>query len=634
MKIITVVPLKKSVWRDNLSYFTAQDIPPGSLVNVPVRKGEIDALVVDSREASNLKGELKTALWQLRKLNKVKKLKFFDPAFIAAASLTADYYATGIGAVIKSVTPQAVLDNLPETKIAPSKATEMNLTEIVAIQEPDEERLTRYRSLIREAFAKKQSVYLCLPSSAEIENLVEPLSKGIANYVLVGHGQLTKREQLNFWQKALTSAHPLLILATPLFLALPRPDIATLIIERENSPAYRSFYRPFIDWRFLAENLARQREIRLVLGDNTLRSETIYRLGKNEITPLGPIKYRLPATTPSQIITLAEGKKNDWQQALSEKLKDQIENIFDQKERTFIYSGRRGLTPLTVCRDCGTVVACDICQSPLAIHQGHRLNISSRQFDHLFICHKCGQLVEIEDNCAKCHGQRLTLIGFGVEKIIEELTASLPTAPIFRLDSDSVKNNKKAGEVIKQFKKTPGAILVGTELARRQLTEPLDNIIVAGVDAWLTRPDWRASEKLFSILAELKLLATKRFIIQTRQPAEKIFSYITTGNLIDFYRDELAERRELGYPPFKVLIKISLAGKPAEIKKEMTKLESALAHWEPLVYPSLTKDVNGQTVINLLIRRPAAKWPDPELLKILKNLPQAFSVKVDPESVL
>lgn len=614
--------------RDNLSYFTAQDAPLGSLVQAPVRGQQIIALVIESREASDLKSELKTADWQLRKLTKIKKVNYFDSDFMAAASLTADYFASPMGPIIKATIPQAILDELPETKTVIQAPLEKTLAEINAIQEPDEERLARYKSLIREAFAKRQSVYLCLPTNADINRMIEPLKKGIENYVLVGHGQLGKKEQLDFWRKALTTEHPILVVGTPLFLSLPRADIRTIIIDRENSPAYKTIANPLIDWRFFIEQLARQKKIRLILGDSALRSETIYRLGKNEVTPLGSIKYRFTSNASSQIIPLASDKeKNSIIEATNERLRERIENALDNKEKVFIYSGRRGLTPLTICRDCGTVMTCDVCHLPLAIHQ-------TRLKERIFLCHKCGQLVEVEDECRNCRGQRLALVGFGAEKIAEELSQYFPQANIFRLDSDNVKTAKKAEEIVRQFNKTPNSILIGTELALNHISSQVDNIIVTNLDALLAMPDWRASEKLFTTLLRLKQLARKHFIIQTRQPEEKIFSYITSGNLIDFYRDEIAERQELGYPPFKVLIKISLAGHLPEIKKDIGKLETLLEKWHPLVYPNLTKNAKGLPVLNLLLRLSANAWPDPELSKILKSLPQTFTINVDPESVL
>lgn len=629
MKIVTVIPLKKNVWRDNLTYFTAQEAPLGSLAMVPVRGQQVLALIIDSREASDLKSELKTVDWQLRKVTKIKKANYFDPDFIKAAGLTANYFACTTGPIIKATIPQAILDELPEIEKIDRTPTEKILPEINAIQEPDKERLARYKSLIREAFAKKQSVFLCLPTSADINRIIEPLKKGIENYVIVGHGALNKKEQLEAWAKALTTTHPILFVGTPLFLSIHRKDITTIIIDRENSSSYKMMMRPFVDWRFFIEQVAKQKQIRLILGDSALRSETIYRLSKNEVNPLGSIKYRLPAEASSQIIPLVNEKdKSSILEATNERLRERIENALDNNEKIFIYSGRRGLAPLTICRDCGTVMTCEICHLPLTIHQ------TSRTKERVFICHKCGEIVEIEDDCRNCHGQRLAIIGFGVEKIIEELKTFFPKANLFRLDSDEVKTNKKAEEIFKQFKKTPNSILVGTEMAFNFIDEQIDNVIAVSIDAFLARPDWRASEKLFTTLLRLKQLAKKHFIIETRQPEEKIFSYVTSGNLIDFYRDEIAERQELGYPPFKVLIKISLAGSLTEIKKEISKLESLLSKWKPLVYPDLTKNLKGLPVINLLLRLPASIWPEPEILKILKSLPPIFTINVDPESVL
>lgn len=629
MKIITVIPLKKGAWRDNLTYFTASEIPLGSIVTVPIRSQQTDALVVDSHEASELKSSLKTSDWQLRKVTKIKKTNYLDQTFINATKLTADYFIAQTGSIIKSLIPQAILDELPNIKnVELNSATEEIVTEILATQEPDESRLARYKSLIRESFAKKQSIFICLPTLTDIEKFFPILSKGIDNYVFIGHSGLSKKEQLNLWKKALETKHPILIIATPLFLSIPRQDISTIIIDRENSPAYKMNFRPFVDWRFFIEKLTQAKKIRLILGDSALRSETVYRLGKNEVSALGTIKYRFPTNASSQIIPLTGKDKDKILEATSEKLKERIENALDRKERFFIYSGRRGLTPLTICRDCGTVMECDFCHSPLSIHQSNKIN------EKIFICHKCGQIVEIEDECRVCHGQRLALVGFGVEKLIEEIKNRFPSSNIYRLDSDNTKTPKKAQEIVQQFYKTPGAILVGTELALNYLPEKIDNIAVVSLDSLLAMPDWRASEKLFSLLLRLKQLANKNFIIQTRQPEEKIFSYITEGNLIDFYRDEISERQQLGYPPFKVLIKISLAGKGIEIKKEMTKLIKLLDKWRPLAYPNLNKDLKGQDILNLLIRLPSSDWPDQELLKILKVLPPNFLINVDPESVL
>jgi len=627
MKIVSVIPISKGVWRDSLSYFTAQEVAIGSLVSIPIKNKNIDGLVIAEKAAKDLKTQIKKTDFGWRKINRVKKANYFSAEFIEAANLTAEYYAVHPGQVIKSLVPQVILDKLPDVKLPNWQDPREKITaEILAVQEPDEERLSFYKSLIRESFAKKQSVFLCLPTLPDILRVVPLISKGIEQYVITLHGGLAKNQLLNLWKKVLGISHPVLIIATPLFLSLPRADITTLILEKENSSAYKNFSRPYVDWRFFAEKLAEQKKIRLILSDIALRSETIYRLGRGELAPAGAIKYRVYSDIKQLLWPLVKKDKKDTSDILSslgERLLSQIENASDNNERFFILAGQRGLTPVTICNDCGLVMSCDVCHSALAIHRAP-----------IFLCHKCGQIVEIEDKCPNCGGNRLALLGLGTEKIEQEIKKSSPQINVFRLDSDSAKTATKAKEIISRFYASPGSVLIGTEMALNYLGEKIENIALVGLDHLFTKPDYRLGEKLFSELLRLRLLASKRLFIQTRNPKEKVFAYVLSGNLLDFYRDEIEERRELGYPPFKVLIKISREGKKEEIKKDLAQLEKALTEWQPINYPSFTKSIKGLSILNLLIKLPTASWPNKKLLAILKSLPPTFIIRVDPESVL
>jgi len=634
MKILDVIPINKGVWRDTLSYFTSQNINPGSIVSIPLKNQETDGLVISEEKVENLKSQIKTSDFGWRKINQIKKKDYFLPEFINAAKITADYFAVYPGQIIKVLIPQAILDNLSTLKNTtqltsnnkPAKAP----AEIFVLQQPDEERLLYYKSLIRESFAKKQSVFLCLPTVAEIERLSSLIDKGIGPYVIVLHSQLAKKQLVNLWEKALTIDHPILVIATPLFLSLPRADIATIIIDRENSSAYKNLSRPHADWRFFAEQLAQQKNIRLILGDIALRSEIIYRLGRGDLNSVATIKYRLSTENRQQIIPLLKDPKktNQPSTALAEALLEQIENARDQNQRFFIFTGQRGLTPLTVCKDCGLVASCDVCHSTLAIHKNNSSN------ERIFICHKCGQVVEIGDVCPRCRGSRFELLGSGSEKIEQEILEHWPDVSLFRLDSDTAKTAVKAREILQKFLNTPGSILIGTNLALNYLREKVENIAAVNLDAVFTLPDYRAGEKIFSHLLRLRLLASRRFFIQTRNPEEKVFSYVLAGSLLDFYRDEIEERRQLGYPPFKILIKISREGLARDIKKDIAQAEKILSAYEPIVYPSLARNAKGQPVLNILIRRPAAKWPDHDLINLIKSLSPIFIVNVDPESIL
>lgn len=323
MKIVSVIPLSKGIWRESLSYFTAQEVSLGSLVSIPIKNKTIDGLVVAEKAVKDLKTQIKKTDFIWRKINRIKKNGYFSPEFIKAANLTAEYYAVFSGQVIKSLIPQIILEKLPDLKLPKwDDPRGKILSEIMAIQEPDEERLSFYKSLIRESFAKKQSVFLCLPTLVDIERVSPLMVKGIEQYVVTLHGGLAKNQIILLWKKILSTPHPILIIATPLFLSLPRVDITTLIFEKENSSHYKNFSRPHVDWRFFAERLAEQKKIRLIFGDIALRSETIYRLGRGEIFPASAIKYRVYSDIRQVLWPSVKKNKGDEGDALNSLGKD------------------------------------------------------------------------------------------------------------------------------------------------------------------------------------------------------------------------------------------------------------------------------------------------------------------------
>lgn len=632
MKIVEVVPIAKGVFKNHLTYFSNQNISVGAMVEIPIKNKTVEAIVSKIKEAETLKTELKKSDFSIKKLGKIKSQNFFLPEFLKATAITADYFACTMGQIIKSLTPKAVLEEPEINRLADEEERDKIEThcEIQATQTPEDERWSFYKSLIRETFAKKQSVFWCLPNSSDVEKAENFITRGIEQYVITLHGKLPKREILARWKKILNSEHPVLIIATPLFLSLPQKNISLIFIDKENTASYKDLSRPFLDFRYFAENYARQRKIRLIFGDTVLRSETIYRLGRGEISGISPIKYRL-YTEAKQIIAKINTRDEERTNvdSLSRELVWLIENNREKNERLFIFSGRRGLAPLTICRDCQTVVTCDICHTPLVIHKKN----TERQSNRFFVCHRCSQIVEINDRCEVCGGSRLAVVGYGLEKLEEDAKNLFPDLKTFRLDSDTVNNSKKAWSIIEKFLSSPGSVLFGTELALSYLTEKIENIGVAGIDAFFALPDFRIAEKLFSLLFKLRSLANRRFLVQTNNPSEKLFENILAGNLLDFFREEIAERKKLGYPPFKTIVKITLNGHQEEVKLKMKKLAKNLEAYTPIAFPSLTEKHKGFEY-NLLLKLEPRDWPNNNLLKIFLSLPPEFVINVDPENIL
>jgi len=234
-------------------------------------------------------------------------------------------------------------------------------------------------------------------------------------------------------------------------------------------------------------------------------------------------------------------------------------------------------------------------------------------------------------------------LGIGLDLVARELLKALPATiaghpafKIFKLDSDYVKTPKQAISLLENFANTAGPILIGTEMALRYFRGKVENLAIVAIDSMFALPNYRINEKIFTVLTELRELATRRFLIQTRNLKTDLFDYALRGSLGEFQNQELSERKEYSYPPFRLFIKISLRGKATEVLPEMKMLEKKLAGYEFDVFPTTLGIPPKERKINILLRlrapgeNQAIKWPQKELVSILKYLPPKFIIDIDP----
>ncbi len=632
MKVVSVVPLTRAPLGAELTYFTAAEVVPGALVVVPVKNRQIDALVTKVTVVDNVKMAVKTANYPLRKVSQVKAKQFFLPPFLAAAHRAADYFAAELGPTIKHFVPQPIINEPdPKSKIVspppPSPVAGRDEKKVkidkLVLQESDAERHIHYKSLIREEFARGHSVFFCVPTVTDVERTAEIISKGIANYTVVLHHRLSASKLKSEWQHAVEMEHPILVIATPLFLSLPRHDWRALIVDQESSPAYKSLTRPFVDARKFTEFLAETLGAKLIFGDTVLRAETVYRTQRGDLLQLSPLKHHIASGADYHLIDLAKNKELSG--GVSHDLLALIDYARKQSEKVFIFSHRRGLSPIIVCQDCGQLVRCRRCAAPVVLHQ-----------QQIFLCHHCGDERQSDEMCRNCESWRLTELGTGIDQVAKAISTAFPDLPLAQLDSDSVKTSKQAEGIVRKFMASSGGVIIGTEMALYYLKERVENVAIAAIDSMLALPDFRTNERVFGLLSRLRGMASKRLVLQTRHPEHGLFDLGLKGQVLDFYRQEIAERKTFGYPPFTILIKISVTGRKQDVLPKVKHLADKFKDYEPDAYPSRHLSGNENYRGNILIRRKPEEWPEESLVTLLKHLGRAdeVTVDVDPADVL
>ncbi len=636
MKLLSVIPISRGINKESLSYFTGSDISVGSVVKVPLRKKIIPAIVISAEDVADVKAEIKNASFETRKVEKIKSSTLLSKEFMAAVSETAVFFASTSGSVLHSVVPKTIIEEADKIKCSIRELKGQRIHEKLVIQCDDEERYATYKSLIREEFAKGYSVFFCLPTIQDIKKALEKLSKGIEQYTFVLHSLLSQKEQLELWNKAANEEHPSLIICTGSFLGIPRNDIGTIIVDKENTRSYKSQSRPFVDMRNFAETLAEKIKAKIVFGDLLLRTETIYRHTEAEIFEVAPLKFRslttanlklinMRETLPGNIETGKEGKEPKFK-LFSDDLLNLIKDNQLNDENLFIFVARRGLFPSTVCADCGSLIRCNSCGAPTVLHKAPSENF--------FLCHRCGEHRSAMEKCNNCQSWRLSTFGIGIEAVEEELKERFPNIKIFKVDSDSASTHKKALDTMAKFYASPGSILLGTEMALLYLKDSVANTAVVSIDSFFSIPDFRVNEKVMNILLKIRAASSRNFLVQTRDIEQKILKYALAGNLADFYRDEIKERTSLAYPPFSIPIKITLQGDKKTVLAGMENLQKEMAPFEVDIFPAFIPIQKGKFSMHGLIKVKQGEWVDQELLNKLNSLSPSFTVNVDPESLL
>lgn len=621
MYVLECIPIARSAHKETLSYLSKEKISPGSIVEAPLRKQIVPALVLLCTDAKDIKSSIRTSDFALRRTQHTSTHAVLATSFVKAVSKTAEHFALYPGQAFSHLTPKHVLTT--ECK----KAKWLDVAQkkkrgAFILQAPDKERVSQYKKLIRESFNKKRSVFICVPSIQDGEHIYDFLRKGIEEYVLLLHGSISKKKLLESWIYALETQHPIVVIGTPMFLSLPRTDMATIIVEKESSDAYRTVSNPRVDTRTFIEYLAQEQNSTLIYGDSLLRLSILYRFKAKKLEALEKPIFR--SITPAHT-TLFDMTEENSSLVFHEHTHKLIQLTKENNEHTFVFAARKGLAPLTVCQDCGHIVTASDGSAPMVLYEHPEGNY--------FYSPHTKEKRPADTTCSYCGSWRLKPLGLGIDTIEKEVKKIAPDTKILRLDKDSVTSHKKALAVVEEFYNTPGAILIGTEFASSYLRE-IDHCIITTIDSLLSLPDFQIQEKTLRTLLSFREKALKNFVIQTRNPNQQVFTYAIDGNIEEMLTKELESREKFSFPPFSALIKITLQGPEEVINTHAQEIITYLGGLEADIYPAHISKLRGSHILNILCRVDPTTWPDHVLVEKLRALQKQYRVQVQPENIL
>ena len=402
-----------------------------------------------------------------------------------------------------------------------------------------------YLRAIAAARAAGRGSVVLVPEIALTPQLVARFRARFGDDVAVLHSALTPRERLEMWRRLRSGAVDVAIGARSALFA-PVRSLGLVVVDEEHDSSFKQEEGV----RYHARDMAILRAHRVggvcVLGSATpsLESEHLARSGR-------ATKLRLPDRARAQPMPRVElvdlrrvGPGPTGDRRLSIPLHRAIEETLRAREQTILFLNRRGFAPSVRCASCGKLATCESCSVALTFHKG----VSAVR------CHSCDSEAPLGARCAHCQAEALELEGLGTEKLEETLASAFPGARIARLDRD-VATGRRIEAVLERVRAREVDILVGTQMVTKGHDLPHVTLVgVINADAALSIPDFRAAERAFQLLVQVAGRAGRgdvpgRVIVQTHDPEHPAVAMAARHDVDAFLERELADRRELGYPP-------------------------------------------------------------------------------------
>ena len=402
----------------------------------------------------------------------------------------------------------------------------------------------------------KQALFL-VPEIALTTQLTHRLQKVFGERVLIYHSRFSDNERVDIWKKLLTEDEPCVVIGARSSLFLPFSNLGIVIVDEEHESSYKQYDpAPRYNARDVAIVLASMHGAKTLLGSATPSIETYYK-AKTGKFGFVELLTRYENVTLPQIetvdMTIAR-KRYLTNGSFAKPTIDAANEALNNKNQIIVFHNRRGFAPMARCKQCAWTPKCEHCDVSLTYHR----------FQNQLICHYCGASYPLPTICPACKEPAVEILGYGTERIEEEVANLFPEHKILRMDLDTTRNKDNYENIIEDFSNHKADILVGTQMVTKGLDfGGVSLVAVLNADRLINFPDFRSAERAYNMLEQVSGRAGRRntqgkVIVQTSNPSHPIIDFLKNHDYTGFFNHEIKERKEFNYPPFTRVIYIYL----------------------------------------------------------------------------
>ncbi len=431
-----------------------------------------------------------------------------------------------------------------------------------------------YITLIDRILRRGDRALFLVPEIALTTQLTRRLQRVFGDKVVIYHSKFSDAERVEVWLRLLNSDDPCVVIGARSAVFLPFGNLGLVIVDEEHDPSYKQADpAPRYNGRDAAIVLATMHGAKVLLGSATPSVETYYKAVSDKYGLVTLTERFSGATLPEvEIVDLnRERQAGRMTGAFADRTLAEARKNLNEGRQVIFFLNRRGYSPVARCKMCGFVPKCDFCDVSLTYH---------RRPEEL-VCHYCGTVYPMMKVCPSCHEPTLEVVGYGTERVEDEITASFPDRRIIRMDLDTTRNKNAYADLVADFSAHKADILVGTQMVTKGLDfGDVGLVIVSGADRLAAYPDFHSTERAFNLISQVSGRAGRRrdtqgrVLIETRNPDNPVFALAAAHDYLSFYKTEVDERRAFNYPPFTRIIDIYIKHKDSA---EATRLANIYA---------------------------------------------------------
>ena len=417
-------------------------------------------------------------------------------------------------------------------------------------------------ALIDRLLAGGRGVILLLPEIALTPQSVSIFCARYGDRVAVIHSGLSAGERYDAYCR-IREGQADVVIGTRSAVFSPVKNLGAIIIDEEQEHTYKSDQNPKYHARDIARYRCAEHHALMLLASATPSLES-YQKAKNGVYTLVRLtkRYggaRLPAVEIADMRReVGEGNTSPLGRQLIERLAATVSD----GEQAILFLNRRGYNHFLSCRSCGEAVRCPSCSVSMTYHTRRGTYTEGDM-----VCHWCGRRMPLPRTCPSCGSEHLARMGFGTQRVEEELQKLLPDKRILRMDTDTTSTKFAYDEMLGQFRAHNADVLLGTQMVTKGHDFP--DVTLVGVllaDASLYLDDYRASERTFSMLTQVIGRAGRGdrpglAVIQTNNPDSEIIRLACAQDYETFYEREIRLRKLLVFPPYCDIVLLTAVGR-------------------------------------------------------------------------